>query len=118
MNRDEFENKWDELKGKIQLRWAKLTSDDLADIKGSYRQLISRLEKKYGYSKEQAEQEVSNWSDSHYHSKNEVQNAWSEKNPLDDILAKEDMDPVYPFEPPQGNHKLDKNKDLKKKKGQ
>lgn len=58
MNTDTLEGKWKQLKGEIKRRWGKLTDDDLTQAEGSTEKLIGRLQERYGYSKEQAQQEV------------------------------------------------------------
>ena len=62
MNREQFEGNWHLLKGKIKEKWGKLTDDDIARINGKYEQFVGALQKKYGYSKEQAERESSTWN--------------------------------------------------------
>ena len=42
MNSDQIEGKWEELKGKIQRQWGKLTSDDFNVIEGDRKQLAGR----------------------------------------------------------------------------
>ena len=37
--------------------WGKLTDDDLDKVAGKYDQLIGLLQEKYGYTREQAEEE-------------------------------------------------------------
>jgi uncharacterized protein YjbJ (UPF0337 family) len=56
--KDYFSQKWHELKGTIKENWGKLTDDDMQKIEGKKERLISTLQAKYQYSKEQAEQEV------------------------------------------------------------
>jgi uncharacterized protein YjbJ (UPF0337 family) len=58
MNRDILQGKWTELKGKVKKQWGKLTNDDLDVIEGSSEELIGRLQKTYGYGREEAEREV------------------------------------------------------------
>jgi len=48
------EGNWKEVKGKVKEKWAKLTDDDLAAINGQRDQLKGRLQKQYGYAKDQA----------------------------------------------------------------
>ncbi|MFO0357285.1 MAG: CsbD family protein [Sphingobacteriaceae bacterium] len=43
---------WDELKGKLKQKYAKLTDDDLLFVEGKEEELLGRLEKKLGQSKE------------------------------------------------------------------
>lgn len=68
MNRDEFEGNWRQLKGKLKEKWGKFTEDDITRMNGKYDQFLGSLQKKYGYSKEKAEQELKNWK---YESKKE-----------------------------------------------
>jgi uncharacterized protein YjbJ (UPF0337 family) len=44
---------WDELKGKLKQKYAKLTDDDLLFIEGKENELLGRLEKKLGQTKEE-----------------------------------------------------------------
>lgn len=57
MNKDIFEGKWKELRAQIREWWGKLTDDDLEQAGGKADQLIALLQQKYGYTREQAEQE-------------------------------------------------------------
>ena len=61
MNKDIFKGDWNILKGKIRENWGKLTDDDLTVISGKKDQLIGSLQKRYGYTKEKAEQELKEW---------------------------------------------------------
>jgi uncharacterized protein YjbJ (UPF0337 family) len=64
MNKDRLVGKWHELKGKVREKWAKLTHDDVEMINGKTENLSGQLQKKYGWSKEQAEREINQWCDS------------------------------------------------------
>lgn len=44
---------WNVLKGKLKQKYAKLTDDDLLYIKGKEDELLGRLEKKLGKTKEE-----------------------------------------------------------------
>ncbi|MBK7916636.1 MAG: CsbD family protein [Chloroflexi bacterium] len=57
MNQDVFEGKWKEMRGQVKEWWGKLTDDDLEQVNGKADQLIGLLQQKYGYTKEQAEEE-------------------------------------------------------------
>lgn len=61
MNKDIFEGNWNKLKGHIKEQWGDLTDDDLSRINGKRDQLLGSLQKRYGYNKEQAEKELSEW---------------------------------------------------------
>lgn len=59
MNKDQFEGKWDQLKGKLRETWGNLTDDDLELYKGKKDQFFGRLKESYGVGKEEAEQKIS-----------------------------------------------------------
>ena len=63
MNKNIWDGKWLELKGKVKEKWGKLTDDDLALIDGKREQLLGCLQKKYGYEKDQAEKEIKDWEE-------------------------------------------------------
>ena len=46
---------WDEVKSKLKTKWDKLTDDDLRTVRGSVSQLINRIHKKTGESRETIE---------------------------------------------------------------
>lgn len=58
MNWDQIEGKWKEMKGEVRKKWAKLSDSDIEAIGGKKDELIGRLQKEYGYSKEEAEKEL------------------------------------------------------------
>lgn len=57
MNQDIFEGKWKEMRGQVKEWWGELTDDDLDRADGKKDQFVGLLQKKYGYSKEHAQQE-------------------------------------------------------------
>lgn len=61
MNNDIIEGKWTEIKGKVKQHWGKLTDNDLTTMKGSYEELSGRLQKTYGYQRDQAKTEIDNF---------------------------------------------------------
>ncbi len=61
VNKEQFEGKWQEFKGKVKEKWGKLTDDDLTQINGKREQLLGKLEQRYGYAKERAEKELADW---------------------------------------------------------
>ena len=58
MNKDIMEGKWEQAKGHVQKKWGELTNDELDEIKGSSKVLAGKLQERYGYSKEKAEEEI------------------------------------------------------------
>lgn len=62
MNRDTLRGQWNQLKGQVRKQWGKLTDDELDQIQGDAEILIGKIQQRYGYSREQAEQEFDRWS--------------------------------------------------------
>ncbi|TEO56688.1 CsbD family protein [Pseudomonas aeruginosa] len=63
MNSDVIKGKWKQLTGKIKERWGDLTDDDLQAADGHAEYLVGKLQERYGWSKERAEQEVRDFGD-------------------------------------------------------
>lgn len=61
MNWDQVSGSWTSAKGKLKEQWGKLTDDDLDIIAGKRDQLLGKLQQRYGYTKEQAENELDRW---------------------------------------------------------
>jgi len=57
MNNDIFEGKWKQMRGQAKVWWGKLTDDDLEKVAGKKDKLIGLLQEKYGYTRQQAEEE-------------------------------------------------------------
>lgn len=49
---------WNELKGKLKQKYAKLTDDDLMFVEGKENELVGRLEKRLAKSKEEVSDEI------------------------------------------------------------
>lgn len=62
MNWDQVEGKWKEFSGQVKQKWGKLTDSDVNSISGKRDELSGRLQKHYGYTKEQAEREIEDFS--------------------------------------------------------
>lgn len=61
MNWDRIEGNWKEFKGKAQQQWGKLTNDDLDVLNGSREELEGVIQKRYGYAKDKARDEIETW---------------------------------------------------------
>ncbi len=61
MNKDEVSGNWKQFKGKVKEQWGKLTDDDMTVIEGKRDQLVGKVQERYGYAKDQAEKEVTDW---------------------------------------------------------
>jgi uncharacterized protein YjbJ (UPF0337 family) len=64
MNNDLFEQYWHEMKDRIQNWWGSLTDADLDKVGGKPEQFVALLQQKYGYTKEHAENELSQFVES------------------------------------------------------
>lgn len=60
MSELKWKGRWNELKGKVKQKYADLTDDDLLYAEGKEDELLGRLQKKTGKTKE----EVENWLNS------------------------------------------------------
>ena len=49
------------MKGRVKEQWGKLTDDELDEIEGKRDQLVGKIQKQYGLSKEEAERQVGDW---------------------------------------------------------
>jgi uncharacterized protein YjbJ (UPF0337 family) len=58
VNWDRIEGNWKQLKGKAQVKWGKLTDDQLDVIAGKREQLVGKVQEQYGISKDEAETQV------------------------------------------------------------
>ena len=62
MNWDQAGGKWNQVKGSVKEKWGKLTDDDLKVIEGKRDRLIGKIQERYGVTKENAEQQVAQWT--------------------------------------------------------
>jgi uncharacterized protein YjbJ (UPF0337 family) len=58
MNQDQFAGWWKQAKGQVKQWWGQLTDDEIDQIEGSRDKLAGLLQRKYGYTKERAEEEI------------------------------------------------------------
>jgi uncharacterized protein YjbJ (UPF0337 family) len=58
MNKLQFKGSWNEIKGKLKQSYGTLTDDDLAFAEGKDDELLGRLQKKLGKSKEEVRQMI------------------------------------------------------------
>lgn len=65
MNNDVLQGKWEQLKGNARVKWGKLTSDDVEQIKGERELLVGKLRERYGLARDRAESEVNAWLETH-----------------------------------------------------
>jgi uncharacterized protein YjbJ (UPF0337 family) len=58
MNQDVFTGQWKQMRGELKSWWGKLADDDFDRIGGQKDQLIGLVQEKYGYTRDQAQQEL------------------------------------------------------------
>jgi len=58
MNKLQFKGSWNEIKGKLKQSYGNLTDDDLTFAEGKDDELVGRLQKKLGKSKEEVRQMI------------------------------------------------------------
>jgi uncharacterized protein YjbJ (UPF0337 family) len=58
---EKIKGSWNQTKGAVKEQWGKLTDDDLLEIEGRRDQLIGKIQVRYGYTREQAEESVGSW---------------------------------------------------------
>ena len=56
MNKLKIKGNWNEVAGKLKQKYAKLTDDDVLFIEGKEEELLGRLQKKLGKTKEEIRQ--------------------------------------------------------------
>lgn len=61
MNWDIIEGQWNNLKGGIREKWAKLTDDDFELIGGKKDKFLGKLQERYGYGRDEAEKELDSY---------------------------------------------------------
>jgi len=61
MNTDILKGKWNQVRGTIRSRWGKMTDDDLTQIQGDTEKMIGKLQERYGYNRQQAEKELTDF---------------------------------------------------------
>jgi uncharacterized protein YjbJ (UPF0337 family) len=58
MTKLQFKGSWNEVKGKLKQKYARLTDDDLTFAEGKDEELLGRLEKRLGKTKEDLRVEI------------------------------------------------------------
>ncbi|MBX2941625.1 MAG: CsbD family protein [Cyclobacteriaceae bacterium] len=58
MNKLAFKGNWNEIKGKLKQKYGQLTDDDLRFAEGKEEELIGRIQKKLGKTKDEVQKEI------------------------------------------------------------
>ena len=61
MNNDIIAGNWKQLKGKIQAKWGDLRDDDMQVAEGNSDYLVGKLQERYGWDRDRAKTEVSDF---------------------------------------------------------
>lgn len=62
MNRDVLETQWPQVREIIRDKFSDLTEEDIRQINGRYDALVAKLQQKYGYTREEAEDRIRSWN--------------------------------------------------------
>ena len=65
MNWDQVKGDWKQYKGQIKEQWGELTDDEVDVINGRRDQLVGAIQKRYGLTKEEAENKVKEYELTH-----------------------------------------------------
>jgi len=60
MNKDQVAGGFKELKGKLKAKWGDLTDDELTEAEGREEELVGKIQKKYGGTKEAIAEQIRN----------------------------------------------------------
>lgn len=58
MNKLQIKGEWNKIKGNLKQRWGNLTDDDLTYIEGQEDELLGRIQKRTGETKEAVEKAI------------------------------------------------------------
>jgi len=61
MNKLEIKGDWNIIKGSLKQKWASLTDDDLQFIEGKQEELLGRIQKRTGQSRDAVEDAIKNY---------------------------------------------------------
>jgi uncharacterized protein YjbJ (UPF0337 family) len=62
MNKLESKGNWNVVKGKLKQKWGQLTDDDLQFVEGQEQELVGRIQKRTGESREAVERAINDAS--------------------------------------------------------
>lgn len=62
MNKDLLESQWTQIREILREKFSNLSDEDIRQINGRYDQLVAKLQQKYGYTREEAEERIRSWN--------------------------------------------------------
>ena len=79
MNEDIFAGQWKEMRGQLKSWWGKLTDDDFEWIGGQKDKLIGLIQERYGYTRDQARDEIERRFDEYSNKAQEITKSTAER---------------------------------------
>jgi uncharacterized protein YjbJ (UPF0337 family)/vacuolar-type H+-ATPase subunit H len=64
LNRDTMRGQWKQIRGDVKSKWGQLTDDELTTIEGDYDKLAGAIQKRYGFERSRAENEINDFFNS------------------------------------------------------
>ncbi len=62
MNKELLETQWSQVRDILKEKFTNLSDDDIKQINGRYEELVAKLQQRYGYSREEAEERIRSWN--------------------------------------------------------
>ena len=63
MNKDILQGNWKQFKGLAKEYWGRLTDDELDQVEGRWERLAGKLQERYGYTRQEAENAIEDFLD-------------------------------------------------------
>lgn len=62
MDKQLFESQWPQIRGILRDKWSNLTEEDIRQINGRYDQFITKIQQRYGLTRQEVEDQLSDWA--------------------------------------------------------
>lgn len=86
MNQDILKGQWRQMKGEARKSFGKLTDDDMEVIGGHIDSFIGKVQERYGYTREQASEQVRKFADNFRNDYPDTWDSWyGDRNTVDDV---------------------------------
>lgn len=97
MNRDILESQWSQIRDILSEKFSNLTDEDIKQINGQYDRLVAKLQQKYGYSREEAEERIKNWNFDRFANVQRAQTARENKAFHEEKMRKDEGSSILPW---------------------
>ena len=97
MNRDILESQWSQIRDILSEKFSNLTDEDIRQINGQYDRLVAKLQQKYGYSREEAEERIKNWNFDRFANTQKTQTAREGKVYNEDKVRRDESSSILPW---------------------